>query len=374
MDIQKPKFNIHVFGDSHSRLYGSKSLTDYICNVYYVGAITMFRIGRDKLLIDDLKKISKTWYADYKTNAKPMYKHLNYPDIDTVNKGDYVIFVFGEIDVRNHLIKQSNKQHKPIINIIKDLAESYVSTIARNKEIYPDVNLIIQSIMPPTCEKNVLEPTKDYPHYGTIEERVLVNKLLNTELKRLCEVYNIKFLDTTTYYENDNSAYPVNGLEKSCLEGELDKRIKDASVHVDMNYPEGYVVALKQLDIQSNVNHYPYRKVCKYPLPLNGYQREFYLKLRITHYAWIIIAILLLFVPYKYIQVPLTIWIITILLNILLSEGKCFWNYIEFRTSNCNDKSLVNELGMSDSYGTWIVRSIYALSIVYMGYRLYYKK
>ena len=59
MDITETSYNIHIFGDSHSRIYSSYYLSNYLCNVYYVGPITMHRVGRDNLTIDQLKDLSK---------------------------------------------------------------------------------------------------------------------------------------------------------------------------------------------------------------------------------------------------------------------------------------------------------------------------
>lgn len=59
MDITDTVYDIHVFGDSHSRIYSSYYLSNYECKVYYAGPITMHRVGRDKLTIEQLKELSK---------------------------------------------------------------------------------------------------------------------------------------------------------------------------------------------------------------------------------------------------------------------------------------------------------------------------
>lgn len=374
MDIHTPKFGIHVFGDSHSRLYASKHMTDYICNVYYVGAITMFRIGRDGLLIDDLKQISKNWYAEYIPNAKPQYKHLKYPSNDTIQPGDYVIFVFGEIDVRNHLLKQRDRQHRPINELVTDLAAAYVSVILQNKVTYPNTHLGIQSIIPPISRQHVKDLSEEYPDYGTIEERIVINRMLNAELEELCRQNSIMFFDPTSYYENNYGSYPLTSVAQGCLIGELDVRIKDSNVHVDMKYPEGYVYAMKMAGVPSNIRHYTYNNVCKYPSPFNMYQREAYYKVRLAHYTWVALMLTTLFVPYQLIFVPLTLWGITILMNLVLANGDCFWNYIEFRMSNCNDKSLTNEIGISKKYAYTVVSSIYILVLMFFCFRIYFQK
>ena len=85
MDIDQTTYNIHVFGDSQSRIYSSPFLPNYICNVYYVGPTTMHSVGNDNLTIDKLKDISKKYYKNYLPTDKPEYKHMRYPKNDVIN-------------------------------------------------------------------------------------------------------------------------------------------------------------------------------------------------------------------------------------------------------------------------------------------------
>jgi hypothetical protein len=65
MDINDTIYNIHVFGDSHSQLYGSPYLSNYICNVYDVGEITMDRVGKENLTTDKLKELMRGEYSKF---------------------------------------------------------------------------------------------------------------------------------------------------------------------------------------------------------------------------------------------------------------------------------------------------------------------
>ena len=76
----------------------------------------MHRIGRDKPTLQQLKEMSKTYYNEYLPKAKKEYQHMRYPTSDEVRQNDIVIFVFGEIDIRNHYAKQIEKNYNMIKN------------------------------------------------------------------------------------------------------------------------------------------------------------------------------------------------------------------------------------------------------------------
>ena len=128
MDLNQTSYSIHIFGDSHSRIYSSPYLSNYICNVYYTGPITMHRIGRDKPTLQQLKEMSKSYYNEYLPKAKKEYQHMRYPTSDEVRQNDIVIFVFGEIDIRNHYAKQIEKGRNPK-EVDEGLVNTYIETV-----------------------------------------------------------------------------------------------------------------------------------------------------------------------------------------------------------------------------------------------------
>jgi hypothetical protein len=335
----------------------------------------MFRIGRDMMLIDDIKSLSKEWYKEYIHVAKPAYSHLRYPKNESFKSGDHAIFVFGEIDVRAHILKQVERQNKPVADIVYDLVTTYVQAIHKNKIMYPDVHLIIQSVMPPTSRENVTELSKDYPDYGTIDDRIFVNSLVNNSLKNECHKHGIQFLDTTSYYENDESPWPMHGLAPGCSLGEMDNRTKDANVHVDIEHPEGYVIAMQEIGIPSNINIKPYRKTCKYPIHMNYYQRELYQKLATVHQVWVICMLLSLVVPSWMLPYSVGLYILTVILNLFVAEGTCIWAFLEFRVSNCNDTSFVAQYldayHVPRKYQKMFVQVCYVLMGCVLAWRMY---
>ena len=371
MDITETSYNIHIFGDSHSRIYSSYYLSNYLCNVYYVGPITMHRVGRDNLTIDQLKHLSKENYKEYLPTCKPEYKHMSYPSDDKIKENDVVIFVFGEIDIRNHYAKQIQKGRNQS-EIINSLVNGYIECILSNRNKHNNVKFGIQSVNPPVDEKNLKESIKEYPIQGTIQERIQATLEINKILNQKCKEHNLLFIDTVTYYQNDESLFPVNGLCDGAVPFEMDTRIKDNNVHVHIDNPEGIEHAFKVVNLPVNIKHYNYRKKCKYPGSLNKYQRDNIRRLRLIHHIFAAGLILTLFIPNKYFLITVTYWSIILFLNFFYSDGDCVFNALEFRLSNCNDNPMTVELGISRKYSHKIVLTLYAIGILTILFRLYY--
>jgi hypothetical protein len=371
VDLNKTRYNIHVFGDSHSRIYSSYYLPNYICNVYYTGAITMFRIGRDKPTLDQLKDLSKDYYNEYLPIAKKEYKHMSYPKNDNINDGDIVIFVFGEIDIRNHYAKQIHKGRDKM-EVITNLVNNYINTVLENKSNYNNVKFGVQSINPPIDEKNLKESIKEYPIEGTIEERIEATLLINYLLKEKCKENDLLFIDTASYYQNDDTLYPQNGIDKNAQLYEMDTRIKDDNVHIHIDNPEGIDYAFKVANIETNLDHYKYKRKCKYPTPLNRYQRDFHNTIYKLHSIFVILMYVSLLLPVKYILFSAGLWFVLILSNLIIGKNMfdCFFNIFEFRNSNCNDIPLSPTTGLklTDMYKLTIV--LYVISIVTLIYKL----
>lgn len=137
----------------------------------------------------------------------------------------------------------------------------------------------------------------------------------------------------------------------------------------NINYITGpdLISALKSINVPSNINHYKSKNTCKYPINLNAYHRDLYIKIRMAHYIWLFLMIISLLTPYK--QIAITIWGLTIILNIFIGKGDCFWNYIEYRISNCNDYGLIQEIGIPRPYGGICVKILYLCGLLVIFYR-----
>ena len=167
-------------------------------------------------------------------------------------------------------------------------------------------------------------------------------------LKQKCKEHNLLFINISTYYQNDDTIYPLHNLCNKSKMFELDYRIKDNSVHVHINNPEGIECAFNLINLPINIKHYTYENKCKYNCSLNKFQRDYYKRIRISHYVYVGILGFSLFLPNNLILIPATLICNILILNYMFSGRQyCFFNTIEFRSSNCNNKSMIDGIRIS---------------------------
>jgi hypothetical protein len=180
---------IHVFGDSHSMEFTNIPK----CNIYWLGPVTMHRMGRDGLNFLNLRAMN-------------------------IQEGQAVVFAFGEIDVRCHIGKQRDQGSRNLDEIIETLATKYIHAILKNRDLYNHITCIVYSVTPPI--DGIINPA--YPYYGSLEDRIHITQKLNARLARLCQQVGIEFLDVYEDY--------------ATTEGSLNVALSDGCVHIHGAY------------------------------------------------------------------------------------------------------------------------------------------
>ena len=186
---------IYSIGDSHADFSFRNIIKDENCRVN-LGPITMHRIRRDK--------------ADF----LELYKKHRDKDFD---KDSFVIFCFGEIDVRCHINNQIISQQKKENQIIKELVLDFVNHIKEQKNIFKEVGIL--SITPPGSILWAAQ-NNEFPFIGSDFERSRYTIKMNSMLKKLCEYNGIHFIDVYSEY-SDNK-------------GMLLRNLSDGGVHIGM--------------------------------------------------------------------------------------------------------------------------------------------
>ena len=110
---------IHCIGDSHSAVFSgvedmqpewpqiaSNSIPHF--KSYRIGPATAYQLENKKEIIEDI--LSKNY-----------------------NDGDSLLFCFGEVDIRAHLIKQMELQSRTLKDIVKECVDRYFNTIISYK-------------------------------------------------------------------------------------------------------------------------------------------------------------------------------------------------------------------------------------------------
>lgn len=183
---------IHTIGDSHSSA-GWKYCSN-ICS-HHIGPVLAYSFGIKKLKVCDIR-------------------NFNIKDDDTI------IFCFGEIDCRCHIIKHVSidNTYKEIINLI---INNYIDAIKTNINTCEKKlkNVCIYNV-PPTIPKHRLPNNHqaNYPLLGTDEERKKYGLYFNECLKKKCKENNWIFFDIYYYYIDKN--------------GFLEENHSDGNVHI----------------------------------------------------------------------------------------------------------------------------------------------
>jgi hypothetical protein len=179
---------IHCIGDSHSAVFSGEetmqpewpllaSNTLPYFKSYRLGPATAYQLENKKHLIDDI-----------------INQHYN--------EGDSLLFCFGEVDIRAHLIKQMELQNKSVKEIVKECVDRYFDVILSYKN--RGINCIVWGPIASWHE------SRQYtgPSFGSCIERNTVTKEFNRYIEKLCSLNNVGFV--TIFYDMVNENLETN--------------------------------------------------------------------------------------------------------------------------------------------------------------------
>jgi len=179
----KKKFIIHCIGDSHASFFSGydqiqsgwpkKSTDKYaFLKSYRLGPVLAYNLG------------------SFKTRSRGREKLLYLLNHILPFKSK-VLFCFGEIDCRAHLLKQAEIQKRDIHHVVKDCVDRYFSVIKETKN--KGFELLVWNVIPSGIVDKAIEI--EYPFYGTNIERNEVSKYFNLYLKQRLDEINITFIN-----------------------------------------------------------------------------------------------------------------------------------------------------------------------------------
>lgn len=176
---------IHCIGDSHSAVFSGEdkmqpcwpepaaNLIPYFKS-YRIGAATAYQIQNKQILIQTVLSNSN------------------------LQKDDSIMFCFGEVDNRNHLLKQSKLQNRNIEDIVDECVEKYIIAL----QYYKKYNLPIIIWGPiASCYDCI-------PQIGTIQERNNSTKIFNEKIEEKCRQVGFQFI--TIFYDMINADFTTN--------------------------------------------------------------------------------------------------------------------------------------------------------------------
>lgn len=153
------RIRIASIGDSHS-LFSYAAIPEI--DVFWLGPVTMHRVGRDGF------------------RSLLTYRHGFLPwEINKIQKYDFIIVSFGEIDAREHIEKISNLQSKPIEDVINSLVGAYMKSLA---DFFDTNTKLVISCVPPTPP-------------GQNATQIVVREILNESMRHNSEKFDFLFFD-----------------------------------------------------------------------------------------------------------------------------------------------------------------------------------
>lgn len=170
---------IHCIGDSHVSVFSGQDEMPPIWN-------TNFR-SRD----------ITPYFKTYRIGPATAYQsYSKIPIIENIiiqspinKETDSILFCFGEVDIRAHLILQSYTQDKTIETLVKECVDRYIQTI-----LYFKNNGFNVLVWGPIASCSDIKPYTTGPCYGTELERNDTTRLFNNYLEELCNKNEITFL------------------------------------------------------------------------------------------------------------------------------------------------------------------------------------
>lgn len=167
---------IHCIGDSHAAVFS--------------GLEAMVPIWPEK------SNDTIEFFRSYRIGPATAYQLENKIDIlneiiqiNVDRENDYILFCFGEVDIRAHLIKQSQIQSVNINTLIHECVDRYFRVILYYKELGYKV-----LAWGPIASWHESKKYTGGPSFGTCLERNEVTKEFNDYLKLRCEQYSIGFV------------------------------------------------------------------------------------------------------------------------------------------------------------------------------------
>lgn len=190
-----------VLGDSHTNFFSGNELLKFI--PIGNGINTCENIGQDEYTI--LHIGPGLAYTCCNENSKTnTYNKVKFLCDEFIDEGASVIVSLGEIDIRVHILKQSELQENSIKEIILSVIDNYVKLLRMLKR----KGYKVTCFAPIASQKDDNPPDPNFPAYGSEKIRNDITRIFNDELQNRCAENGI------TYISIFNKMLDEDGLTK----------------------------------------------------------------------------------------------------------------------------------------------------------------
>jgi hypothetical protein len=154
-------------------------------------------------------------FKSYETHFATAYNMINpksssrgrqkaFDILSRLHKNDRIMFVYGEIDCRHHIMKHVNKT-RTITDVVNDCVDRYMMFLLDVKNNHKFKNIMVMGPVASTPYEFI---DVDIPTIGTTMERNIVTAEFNNYLKKRCKEHNIEFY--TIFNQMISSGYKSN--------------------------------------------------------------------------------------------------------------------------------------------------------------------
>jgi hypothetical protein len=168
---------------------------------HHAGGVTMHRAGRDGVLAE--------FARDYR-----------------VRDGDTVVWVFGEIDVRCHIVRQHEFLGRDPDEIVTTLVRNFVGRMVELRASYPRLSHVVFAPIPPLDNPDY--QSDRFPVHGSIAQRIAARQALVSQLRETCRPVGIPILDIASQFatvrgdlewdKSDSFCHLAHGFQRGILE------------------------------------------------------------------------------------------------------------------------------------------------------------
>lgn len=219
--------SIYIFGDSHAQ-YNFTNQRVWQEDYNFISHTTKLKVN----------------FKIHSFSGKSMYhlglEGLNFLNITNygVRANDIVLFNFGDMDCRMHILKQCERQNKSIDDIITLLVDKYFALILLNQQQVKGAVCAVMSVIPP-CQPCSGDPVNIPGCYGTIEKRIQVTRAMNLKLAQMCAKSGLLFVDTYDVYSDTDGKLPAN--------------LSDGNMHINLKLNEPLKERVVQILLNNNL-------------------------------------------------------------------------------------------------------------------------
>ncbi len=184
MNVQN---KIYVIGDSHVNFFSGQESINFVpfefdirfCRdilvyfkTFHLGAVLAYNLNRD----------------NSQNRVKEKIEYLLSHNI--IPQGAYILCCFGEIDIRNQVFKQVERQKVPYQKVVDDILHEYALFL--QKMTARGYKMICWG--PVASQKDVWHGNKDFPAVGTELERNQATIYFNRQLAKICADLGVHFV------------------------------------------------------------------------------------------------------------------------------------------------------------------------------------